>query len=75
MDAETIAKWLSEAQRKSVVDAKEAVWGRDNYLISTLVASRTWQKLVDFGLIAPTVHSRSLTPFGLAVRDILLRDQ
>lgn len=71
MDAETVAKGLSEAQRKAVVDAKEAVWGRDNYLISTLVASRTWQKLVDFGVIAPAVHSRSLTPLGVAVRALL----
>lgn len=73
-EAELIAAGLSGQQKKAVANAKEAVWGIDNWLVSGRLHPATYRCLVERGLIDPLrLHSRQLTASGLAVREVLMR--
>lgn len=64
-----VAAGLTKVQRDAIRDAKEAVWGWQNFLILIpCVYAQTYRCLERDGLVGTDASSRSLTPLGLAVR-------
>ena len=66
-----IVRKLSAAQRRALLEAEKAEWGKDVWLIRTEKYSPTYRALHNFSLINPVTHSSALTDLGLAVRKIL----
>lgn len=73
MDAETIAKGLSEAEAEFL----ESVAGRRRLRLADRREDRARQKCRRLGLVHVVKNPRrwEALPLGLAVREILLRDQ